>query len=166
VILVDISPTCLDACKSRFADDRLETFQSSGSDLPPDATGEVDVVWSYDVFVHIAEPQFREYLAGVARVLRAGGVAVIHHGNRRQATLGLGWLRSFRVGRHLYQLISMGHLDDDGWRSNVSGKQVAHWAADVGLTVRAQVCRWGLNSAYGVPRFNDRVTILQKPLGR
>ena len=43
-------------------------------------TGSTDAIWSFDVFVHINKPQFEAYTKEFARVLKPGGVGVVHHG--------------------------------------------------------------------------------------
>ncbi len=165
LVLVDLSPTCLEMCRSRFSDPRLETFQTPGDALPPDCTESVDLVWSYDSFVHVAATEFRRYLAEIYRVLRPGGVAILHHANRRQSTLWMGGLRSVGDrGRRLYQVISMGRGEDsDGWRSNVSAKDVSSWIGDSGLVLQRQFTRWSVDDPCGVPRFGDRISIMTKP---
>lgn len=163
LVIVDLSPNCLEFCRNRFSDPRLETFQTPGDKLPPDCTASVDFVWSYDSLVHVSAPQFRNYLMEISRVLKPGGLAVLHHGARRDSTLWLGWMRRFgKRGKRAYRTISMGRSPDgDGWRSNVSAERVARWAEQSGLIVRRQLVQWG-NDGCGVPRFGDRISILQK----
>jgi ubiquinone/menaquinone biosynthesis C-methylase UbiE len=49
------------------------------ADLGAIADQSVDLVFSYDVFVHIALEDTVAYVAEISRVLRNGGVAIIHH---------------------------------------------------------------------------------------
>jgi ubiquinone/menaquinone biosynthesis C-methylase UbiE len=51
----------------------------NGRDLAPVPSASVDVVFSYDVFVHIALEDTFAYVADIARVLKPGGVVVLHH---------------------------------------------------------------------------------------
>jgi len=164
VVLVDISKNCLEYCRRRFADARIETHLSSGHDLPPGLTGRVDFIWSFDAFVHMGRREVGLYLHEMNRVLAPGGYAVIHHANRRHATLWLGFLRRLGPqGIELYRRISLGsRKDDDGWRGNVSAHLFACLAAAAGLIVEKQLVWW--QDGFGVPRFNDRVTILFKPI--
>jgi len=168
LILVDLSPRCLDFCRERFAaQGTLEYHTTDGSSLPAGLDGQVDLVWSFDAVVHIAAPEIAGYLRDIHRVLKPGGQAVLHHANRRHATLGLGWLRRLgTAGRRLYRALSLGTDEwDDGWRSDVSAELFARLARQAGLTVVEQFGRWGEGDAFGVPRYNDRVSILAKPLG-
>jgi ubiquinone/menaquinone biosynthesis C-methylase UbiE len=165
MILVDLSPQCLDYCGRRFRElNKIECRLTDGSNLPADLSNSVDLVWSFDCFVHIRAADMRRYFREIARVLVPGGKAVIHHANRRDATLWLGFLRAFgKTGTRSYRAISMGTSErEDGWRANVSAKLVVRMARAGGLLVLDQVSRWGEQGAYGVPRFNDRVTILEK----
>jgi SAM-dependent methyltransferase len=165
LILVDLSPQCLEYCGKRFQGlNQIECRLTDGSNLPADLSNSIDLVWSFDCFVHIRAADMRGYLREIARVLVPGGKAVIHHANRRHATLWLGFLRTFgKTGRLVYRAISMGTSErEDGWRANVSAKLVVRMARAEGLSVSDQVNGWGELGAYGVPRFNDRVTILEK----
>jgi ubiquinone/menaquinone biosynthesis C-methylase UbiE len=51
----------------------------NGRDMRPVPDDGLDVVFSYDVFVHIALEDTVAYLGEIARVLRDGGVAILHH---------------------------------------------------------------------------------------
>lgn len=166
LILVDLSPACIDSCRRRLGDrDRLETFVTDGRSLPPHVDADVDLVWSFDSFVHIAAPDIERYLVEIQRVLRPGGTAVIHHANRRHATLGLAGLRSFGpAGRLVYRWLSLGFDErKDGWRSDVSARSFCTMAKRAGLEVAEQFARWGTGGRCGVPRHHDRVTVLRKP---
>lgn len=166
LILAELNENCLEHCRTRFAQlKHIDYRQIDGSSLPMDLSNKIDLVWSYDVFVHIARADIRKYLRDVARVLVPGGKAVIHHANRRHTTLWLGFLRQLgSAGTRLYRLISMGSSEwADGWRSEVSARLFSQMAQDAGLTVVKQINSWGEKGKYGIPRFNDRVTILSKP---
>ena len=49
----------------------------------------VDFVWSYDVFVHLDPECVQGYLREIYRVLKSGGVAVIHHPGQHPLRIGL-----------------------------------------------------------------------------
>ena len=167
LILVDLSPACIEACQRRFAGrDRLETFVNDGRSLPPGLDCQVDLVWSFDSLVHVAPREIQSYLSEIHRVLRPGGFAVIHHANRRHWTLPLAPIRSLGPAwAFLYRYLSIGFEEStDGWRSAVSVKLFRTMANRAGLTVLAHLSRWGNDGRYGVPRHNDRVTILVKAL--
>ena len=167
LILVDLSPSCIEECQRRFMGRyRLETFVNDGKSLPPGLDCQVDLVWSFDSLVHVAPREIQSYLHEIHRVLRPGGFAVIHHANRKHWTLPLAPIR--RLGpswTFLYRYLSIGFEESaDGWRSAVSEKLFRTMANRAGLNVLEHLSRWGNNGRYGVPRHNDRVTILVKAL--
>jgi SAM-dependent methyltransferase len=93
---IDISATCVEHCRRRFADEAKARFAvGSGADLAGVEDSSIDAIWSFDVFVHINVAEVEGYAAEFRRVLRPGGVGVIHHGGVGGAT--------------------------GGWRSNVTG---------------------------------------------
>lgn len=169
LVLCDISPNCLDACRHRLVGrGRLRTHLSAAADLPADLTGAVDAVWSYDCLVHVGPEEFRRYVAEIGRVLRPGGAAVLHHADRPKPgfvahaarLFGRLWPR----GRPSVAAAS----DDHGWRSNVSRRDVRGWAAAAGLVVERQESTWPWQTPHGaftigVPRFGDAITILRRP---
>lgn len=166
LVLVDVSPNCLDHCRDRFAGQvPLRCHLGEGVDLPADLTGAVDGIWSFDALVHVAPRDLRLYLGEVARVLRPGGVALLHHAGRRHWALplaGLVW-RGLLPAR-VYRWISMGLAESaDGWRSDVSATLVRRWAGEAGLEVVDQLRRWGPAGRFGLPRHRDRLTILRRP---
>jgi ubiquinone/menaquinone biosynthesis C-methylase UbiE len=165
MILVDLSPNCIDYCRTLFAGyEHVRYFVNDGKSLHGVEGGGVDFVWSYDAFVHMDEETIGHYLSEILRVLRPGGKAILHHAGRRHALLGLGFLQSWgKPGKRFHTFLSMGTLkDSDGWRSNLSKKRFKDLATERGLRVEAQRQRWGKNNEFGVPRFGDCITLLRK----
>ncbi len=144
LILVDLSPTCLEHCHARFPDRALELFQTSGSNLP-DRNGAIDVVWSFDAFVHMHPDVVREYIAEIARVLKPGGKAVLHHA-------GIADLETHR------------QQDHQGWRSAVNAEIVRGFASEAGLSIERQFALWDEANKIGVPRFGDTISVLGRNL--
>jgi SAM-dependent methyltransferase len=162
--LVDLSPSCIESCRARLAGrENVEFAVTDGTSLPGELSGQVDFVWSFAAFVHMSAEVTRGYFGEIGRVLRPGGVAVIHHPGRRHASLPFGVLRRLgSPGRAAYRYLSMG-IDEreDGWRSNVSGPLVRRVAGEAGLVVERQARDWG--DGYGVPRHRDLITTARKP---
>ncbi len=140
LILVDVSERALELCRGQFADVRCVV--SGGADLPGLGDGSVDAVWSFDVFVHVHPCDQAGYLGEVARVLRPGGVAVIHHADGRNR----GSLPSRR-----------------GWRAPMSRGLFAALAVAAGLAVERQLDSWGPAGEFDLGVFADAITVCRRP---
>jgi ubiquinone/menaquinone biosynthesis C-methylase UbiE len=80
LIIADIAPKCLEICKQRFSDKTnidYKLIESNNIDFI--SSDGVDHVWSYDVFVHINPSDTEQYMRNFARVLKKGGIGIIHH---------------------------------------------------------------------------------------
>jgi len=170
LVLCDISANCLDACRQRLAGrGRLRTWLSQAADLPRDLTAGVDGMWSYDCLVHVGPDEFARYVGEIARVLRPGGVAVIHHADRGRGGLlrrVVGWLRR-RVEGIEDPGAGRQSEGDHGWRSPISRADVRRWARAAGLEIVRQESMWTWKSPrgplrIGVPRFGDCITVLRR----
>ena len=81
LVLVDLTPKCVEACRRRFASfGHVEHHLTDGVSLPVD-DHTVDFVFSFDALVHADLRTMRSYCREIARVLRPGGVAFVHHSN-------------------------------------------------------------------------------------
>lgn len=130
---IDLSQTCVDACRERFADDpRLRFLTTDGTSVPEVGDASIDFAFSFDSLVHADQDVLTAYMAELRRVLKPEGVAFIHHSNlgayaHRYALLGkvprlLGGLRRLRVLQRV-------HMRDAG----VSAESVAAAAEANGL---------------------------------
>jgi ubiquinone/menaquinone biosynthesis C-methylase UbiE len=82
VTVFDVADAMLERTRRRCDQEGLTnvSFQlGNGADLTPLPDASQHVVFSYDVFVHIALEDTVTYLQEIARVLTDGGVAIIHH---------------------------------------------------------------------------------------
>jgi SAM-dependent methyltransferase len=140
-ILVDVTPAVLELCRERLGDQpNVEYRVSSGCDLPGVEDCSVDAIWSFDVFVHVAPVDQAGYLDEIARVLRPGGVAAIHHAD----------------GRNRGNQPSRG-----GWRAPMSAHLFAVLARERGLTVERQLHSW-LDGRFGLDAYGDAITVLRR----
>ncbi|MGH9991094.1 MAG: class I SAM-dependent methyltransferase [Nitrososphaera sp.] len=133
LVLVDIAPKCIALCKERFAgrDSNIEYHVIDGDiDFIPDSS--LDRVWSYDVFVHVNPSDTKRYIKSFSRILRPGGIAVIHHG-------------------------SWGEYNGKapGFRSRITAAAVAQFVRDAGLALVEQ------NRALAHKQ-GDVITVFQK----
>jgi len=141
LVLVDVAQRPLDLVAERLADaGNVEYVLTDGSVIAGVADASVDAVWSFDVFVHIAPGDLAGYLAVIARVLRPGGVAAIHHADGRNR--GLAPSRS-------------------GWRAPMTVELFAALARERGLRVERVVRTW--SNASGLEAFGDAITVLRRP---
>lgn len=80
--LVDLVPRCVDAARERFAgDDAVGVHLNDGVSLPMLAADSVDFAFSWDTLVTVERSTVTAYMRELRRVLRPGGVAVLHHSN-------------------------------------------------------------------------------------
>ena len=84
--LVDLTPRCIEACRARFGRggwvrSRIAYHVNDGRSLPMVGTSSVDVAFSWDSLVHVEQDVMQSYTRELARVLRPGGVALLHHSN-------------------------------------------------------------------------------------
>ncbi|MDQ3630424.1 MAG: class I SAM-dependent methyltransferase [Actinomycetota bacterium] len=137
LVLVDVTQRALDLSRERLGDvGNVEYVLSEGGTFPDVENGSIDWVWSFDVFVHIAPLDVASYVAEIARVLRPGGTAVIHHS---------GGLQRF-----------------PGWRSPMTAVLFARLARDSGLEVTRQFDSWS-DGRFGVRTNSDVITALRLP---
>ena len=132
--LADITPRCLELCRERFVEDEIQYHL-----IGPDGLGflseeSIDLIWSYDVFVHVNPVDADAYLADFAKVLRPGGRAVIHHPDRYES-----------------------HAERRaGFRSNLSASFFASLCRKHGLRVIEQDCT-------RAHKRGDCITVLERP---
>jgi ubiquinone/menaquinone biosynthesis C-methylase UbiE len=80
IIIADISEECLRICKDRFQEySNIEYYLIRDGRLNFLDDESIDYIWSYDVFVHINPTDTEQYIAAFQRILKSGGIAIIHH---------------------------------------------------------------------------------------
>jgi SAM-dependent methyltransferase len=135
---VDISAKCVEHCRARFATNPNARFVvGSGNDLTPVATGSIDTIWSHDVFVHINAAEVERYAAEFRRVLRPGGIGVIHHG-------GVGGASG-------------------GWRSNLTSDAFERILARNQLRIRRSLTHWTDGDTVHRLDYDDLITVFENP---
>jgi ubiquinone/menaquinone biosynthesis C-methylase UbiE len=138
VVVVDLTEEAIAACKQRFAGcTNIDYYVNDGSSVGFLPAESVDYVWSFDVFVHIAPDDIDSYLGEFARVLRPGGVGVIHHAREG--------------GRH------------GGLRSAMTAQLMSDMVAKHGMVVDEQIDRWGDQKQYDLESHRDVITVFRKP---
>ncbi len=143
LVLTDTSRPALDFAEQRFAGNpRVSTVQSlDGMTIPlPTEQGQFSTVFSFDALVHFELECIASYLGEIARLLRPGGRALLHHSN--------------------YTANPGGTIQENpSWRNFMSLDIMAHLASRRGLhVVVQQPVNWQL-------RASDGLTLLEKPHG-
>ena len=140
--LVDVNQSNIDFCRQRFAgDSRVSCVVNSGSDLEPLAADAYSAVFCYDAMVHFEYDDVFSYLAEIARVLRPGGRALLHHSNNDR-------------------MPGARYSDNPHWRNFMSAPLFAHVAMRSGLSVvEQQVIDWAGEAEI------DCVSLVEKPKG-
>ena len=138
VTLVDISSRCIEICRDRFGHlEGVSLYLTSGSDLSFIDDERIDVVWSFDVFVHLAIADIKGYIWEFARVLRPGGQAILHHAAR-------GGLQG-------------------GWRSSITTEEFTEIAEQAGFKVVEQFDSLGDSDEFVVSIHQDMISVIRKP---
>lgn len=135
---IDVSASAVETCRERFRGVPSAAFLvGSGQDLAgvPDAS--IDSIWSFDVFVHINESTVARYLSEFVRVMRAGAIAVIHHGSAGGSA--------------------------GGWRSDLTRERMHALIAERPLKIDQCIDGWFENGQrYDVAGYQDVITVFQR----
>jgi ubiquinone/menaquinone biosynthesis C-methylase UbiE len=160
--IVDLSDDCIKRCKERFADcDNMHYHVNDGKTLPDTiADASVDFVFSFDSLVHCEMEVIRNYFQEIAKKLRPGGAAFIHHSNLGHYPLYFKWAKRIPFGRRT--LGKWRIVDYDCWRgSDVSPDSIARAAGEAGLIIcKQELVNWWAETS----RCIDGITTLRKPI--
>jgi ubiquinone/menaquinone biosynthesis C-methylase UbiE len=134
LIVVDVAERSIALCRQRFQGcSHIEYLLGDGRtiDVPDNS---IDVIWSFDVFVHINPPDARAYFGEFRRILKPGGRAMIHH-----------------AGPPL-----QGYRRRPGWRSDLTDTMIRDFVEENKLKLVSQ-----LNSV--LVNEDDTITVFEKP---
>lgn len=81
LIVVDLNPAACEYVRQRFPGAPIEGRTTRGYDLPDVDDASLDLVFTFDCFVHVEPEGILAYLHEIERVLRPGGRAVVHYGD-------------------------------------------------------------------------------------
>ena len=133
--LIDIAPPCIEACRAKFGDGGA-TYILSGGDLGAIPDASIDFVWSFDVLVHVEPEDINTYVREIDRVLKVGGIAILHHADNH---------------------------DRGGSRSAMTAGRMRAFAETTRLAVVSQRDSWGDAYQYSVAVHGDVISTLAKP---
>lgn len=148
LVLVDLSETCIEACRRRFAScSHISYHVNDGVSLAMVEDGSVDLAFSFDSLVHAERGVLASYLAQLRRKLTAGGAIFIHHSNLGEYPVQAS-LQRVPVLRGA--LRALGLLERNlHWRSpDMTAGRMAALAREHGLRCIAQeLVNWGTAEA-------------------
>ena len=84
LIIVEFNPESFDYLRQRFPELRFTPYQTRGYEMAGVPNASVDLVFTFDVFVHLEPEGIQAYLIEIERVLKPGGFAVVHYGDIRK----------------------------------------------------------------------------------
>jgi ubiquinone/menaquinone biosynthesis C-methylase UbiE len=79
LIVVDLNETCIEQTKKKLGNHIKEYHVNDGLSLSSIPTSSVDLVFSFDSFVHMHQNVIKSYVKEISRVLVSGGHGFIHH---------------------------------------------------------------------------------------
>jgi len=80
--VVDLSPSCIEDCKTRFAStSHIKYHVNDGKSLDMIGDSSIDLLVTFDSLVHAERDVVEAYLRQFPRILKPDGVGVIHHSN-------------------------------------------------------------------------------------
>jgi SAM-dependent methyltransferase len=149
LVVVDLSPKCIEACRRRFADYSSIEYHVNDGRLLEDVRDEsIDFAFSFDSLVHVEIDVLIDYFAQLARKLTPNGVAFMHHSNVGEF-----------VDRESGQLPQQ--IDNRPWRAmSVSAEAVRLECSAHGLCCLSQeIVTWGKDLI-------DAITVVAPPGSR
>ena len=142
LIGIDLAQACIDQCTQRFRQyPNLEFKVNDGLTFPMIENESIDFAFSFDSLVHAESDVMSSYANELARVLKPGGVAFLHHSNldavRRRSVL----YEVRRVKRWLSRL----PFTTPHWRApSMSAEKMRTFVEDAGMMcVQQEIVPWG-----------------------
>jgi ubiquinone/menaquinone biosynthesis C-methylase UbiE len=150
LVIVDLSATCIDQCRRRFATAaNIEYHVNDGTSLPMIRDRSIDFAFSFDSLVHAELDVIAAYLRELARTLSPNGVAFIHHSNAGEYRRRLTLLK--RIPHRVRASLNL--LNVDHWRAySVTAAEVERLSRAAGLAcISQELVNWG--GRFPVTRF-------------
>lgn len=161
LILVDVTPKCIEACKQRFQSQKHISYHVNDGkslDMIPDES--VDFVFSFDSLVHAESNVFQDYLVQLKRKLTPGGAAWIHHSNLAEYQTYFSFLKKIPPKIKSRLAKNLGWIEyDHHWRApSMSAKIFRHFAEEAGFSyVGQELINW-----WDTRRLIDCISIVKK----
>jgi ubiquinone/menaquinone biosynthesis C-methylase UbiE len=137
LIGIDLAQGCVEHCIRRFASyPNLEFRANEGSTLPMIENNSIDFAFSFDSLVHCEADVMSSYVKELARVLKPGGVAFLHHSNLnavRRSALPKMKIRLLRLQDKLHARAP-----------SMSAEKMRTFVKDAGMMcVQQEIIPWG-----------------------
>jgi SAM-dependent methyltransferase len=151
LIIVDLSRTCIERCRERFAHHQhIEYHVNDGRSLPMIEDGSIDFCFSFDSLVHCDADILERYLESLATKLAPHGIAFLHHSNMAVYHLERcrwlwGWLRHARPRQFCNRVLNaINDRVNPDWRAtDVSARRLRESCAKAGLCCLTQeIINW------------------------
>jgi ubiquinone/menaquinone biosynthesis C-methylase UbiE len=84
LIVIDLNESCIEQTKKKLGNHIKEYHVNDGLSLTSIPSNSVDLVFSFDSFVHMHQNVIKSYVKEISRVLVNGGHGFIHHSNFQQ----------------------------------------------------------------------------------
>jgi ubiquinone/menaquinone biosynthesis C-methylase UbiE len=137
LIGIDLVPSAVKQCQQRFEGHANLEFQvNDGLTLPMVADASIDFAFSFDSLVHAEADALSSYARELARVLKPGGAAFIHHSN----LCGIQRSPWDKIRRRVSGLTFETH-----WRAaSMSADKMRKFVAGAGMScVQQELIPWG-----------------------
>ncbi len=138
LIVVDLSPKCIEACKKKFSNDKnIEYYVNDGKSLDMLKDRSIDFVISFDSMVHVEKEVLNSYLTQLGKKMTPNGIGFIHHSN----------LAMYSHIGNKYLSIKPPFLVRKHWRARtMSSKLFRNYCEKAGLNCLSQeLINWGCN---------------------
>ncbi|HEV7256392.1 MAG TPA: class I SAM-dependent methyltransferase [Bosea sp. (in: a-proteobacteria)] len=146
--LIDINQSCIEACRDRFGTKKNKAkffyYVTKGNNISMIQDASISLVYSWDSMVHFDKLIVNDYVSDIARALKEGGMAFLHHSNFGEVAPDSDW------------------ATNTGTRSDMSARLMQQYAQKAGLEVVDQKIQ-GRAEGWGVDGL-DCASILRKPL--
>ena len=148
LMVVDVSPRCIEACRQRFAaNSHISYHVNDGKSLSMIPDGSIDFAFSFDSLVHVEAEAMDAYLGELARKLKPDGVGFIHHSNigSYKRWLNLSKKLPARMSEFLFNrglLIKNVHWRDETMTAKVFLDSCEHHGLQC---ISQEIISWGQN---------------------
>jgi 2-polyprenyl-3-methyl-5-hydroxy-6-metoxy-1,4-benzoquinol methylase len=145
LVVVDLSPRCIDACKQRFAEcSHIEYHVNDGLSLDVIADGSIDFVFSFDSLVHAEEDVIRSYLDQLGRKLRPDGIGFLHHSNLGEYARYFAFVERLPGRRRVFEKLKLVERNRHFRAASMTAAKFEGLAGRAGLPCMSQeIVNWG-----------------------